>query len=89
MRQSWDEGEFWIVYASRKNFAFDAIFWEKLDPKFFGPGGSPENVWRQRLDLLDNQAKENMESFLEKKLKDSETRALAWEPDELVLEAQA
>jgi aminoglycoside phosphotransferase (APT) family kinase protein len=35
MRKSWDDGDFWIVYGARKNFAFDAIFWQKLDPKFF------------------------------------------------------
>ncbi|XWX01119.1 hypothetical protein V2A60_009144 [Cordyceps javanica] len=82
MRHSWEQGEFWIVYAARKNFAFDAIFWEKLDPKFFGPGGSPDDAWRQRLGLLDEQVKDNMESFVEKKVKESETRELTWEPDE-------
>lgn len=84
MRQSWYEGGFWIMYAARKSFAFDAIFWEKLDPKFFGPGGSPEDSWKQRLGLLDERVRENMEPFVEKKLKDCETRELAWEPDELV-----
>ncbi|KAM3449582.1 hypothetical protein MY3296_006802 [Beauveria thailandica] len=84
MRQSWDDGEFWIVYAARKNFAFDAIFWEKLDPKFFGPGEAPEDAWKQRLGLLDEQVRENMEPFVEKKLKDNETRELAWELDELI-----
>ena len=84
MRQSWNSGEFWVVYAARKNFGFDAIFWEKLDPKFFGPGHLPEDTWKKRLDLLDQQVRENMDPFVQKRLKDGETRELAWEPDELV-----
>lgn len=77
MRQSWESSEFWIVYAARKNFAFDAVFWHKLDPKFFGLGGRPEDVWRQRLGLLDERDKEDMASFVDKKLKQSATRELA------------
>jgi hypothetical protein len=28
MRKSWESGDFWIAYAARNNFAFDAIYWE-------------------------------------------------------------
>lgn len=65
--------------------SFDAVFWEKLDPKFFGPGGPPEDACKRRLGLLDDGVKKNMESFVEQKLKDSETRDLAWEPYELII----
>ncbi len=82
MRKSWDDGDFWIVYAARKNFAFDTIFWQKVDPIFFGHGESPEDTWKQRLGLLEVRVMENMESFVEKKLTDSKTRELAWDPDE-------
>lgn len=82
MRQSWDDGDFWTVCAARKNFAFDDIFWRRLDPKFFGAAEPPEDAWMGRLSLLDRRAKQDMESFVEKKLKDDETRVLAWEPNE-------
>jgi hypothetical protein len=36
MRDSWQSGDFWIMYAARNNFAFDAIYWEKIDQRFFG-----------------------------------------------------
>lgn len=48
----------------------------------FGPGESLEDVWNQRLDLLDERVMKNMASFVEKKLKDSKTRELAWDLDE-------
>ncbi|OQE30763.1 hypothetical protein PENFLA_c002G09834 [Penicillium flavigenum] len=35
MQQSWDSRTFWIVYAALHSFAFDAIYWEKIDPMFF------------------------------------------------------
>ncbi|KAJ5724418.1 hypothetical protein N7493_006146 [Penicillium malachiteum] len=31
MRESWETGDFWIGYAARCNFAFDAIYWQKID----------------------------------------------------------
>ncbi|OOF91237.1 hypothetical protein ASPCADRAFT_10037 [Aspergillus carbonarius ITEM 5010] len=82
MRQSWRSGDFWISYAARKNFAFDAIFWQKLDERFFGPTGRPENSWEKRIELLDDKQKQEMESLVEKKLEGMKSRILAWEPDE-------
>ncbi|OAR04361.1 hypothetical protein LLEC1_07882 [Akanthomyces lecanii] len=91
MRDSWASGDFWTVYAARKNFAFDGVYWKKLDSRFFGPvEGScePEDVWKQRLGLLDPQTRSAMESFVERKMLETETRALAWDPDEYSLEYQ-
>ncbi|KAJ3496938.1 hypothetical protein NLG97_g2281 [Lecanicillium saksenae] len=83
MRQSRYDGAFWTVYAARESFAFDAIFWEKLDRKKFGNGGALEDAWKARLNLLDNQIVEDMEHLVEEKLRNMETRELVWEPDEL------
>lgn len=88
MRASWASGDFWTVYAARRNFAFDTVFWKKLDPRFFGPeeeGGaavSGDDTWVRRLDLLDEQATAAMESFVDKKVAESQTRELRWEPHE-------
>ncbi|OAA73874.1 phosphotransferase family protein [Cordyceps fumosorosea ARSEF 2679] len=40
---SWASGDFWAVYAARKNFAFDCVYWKELDGRFFGPvEGDPD-----------------------------------------------
>lgn len=48
MRDSWESGDFWVTYAARNNFAFDAIYWQKIDQRFFGPSGS-SGCRRERL----------------------------------------
>lgn len=87
MQQSWESGHFWVTYAARKNFAFDAIFWQKLDCRFFGPSGVPEgNRWKQRVDLLDEEEKYYMEELVNQKFEHMKERVLAWEPNEVCLE---
>lgn len=56
MRDSWQSGDFWIMYAARNNFAFDVIYWKNIDRRFFGPTDEDDNicdVWRKRLHLLE------------------------------------
>lgn len=53
MQRSWESGDFWVVYAILHSFAFDAIYWQKIDQRFFGPtvtilarhGKSDWNCW--------------------------------------------
>ncbi|PLB43302.1 hypothetical protein P170DRAFT_419194 [Aspergillus steynii IBT 23096] len=86
MRDSWESGDFWIVYAARNNFAFDAIFWEKIDGRFFGSSScSVEDVWRERLYLLTGGEKEEMEELVALKVGEMGSRVLAWDPDEYTL----
>lgn len=85
MRESWASGDSWTVYAARKNFAFDSVYWKKLDPRFFGSSEeaiTPEDVWVKRLDLLDEDTRRAMDSFVDKKMVESQTRELTWEPNE-------
>lgn len=82
MQQSWESGDFWIMYAVSHSFAFDAIYWQKIDPRFFGPTESPEEVWKDRLGLLDEKEKDEMEQLVTRKLKEMNTRILAWDPDD-------
>ncbi|KAJ5730854.1 uncharacterized protein N7483_005362 [Penicillium malachiteum] len=59
MQQSWESGDFLVVYAARKSFAFDAVFWKKIDGRFFGPGTSSEDDrWKERLDILTDDKKQ-------------------------------
>jgi aminoglycoside phosphotransferase (APT) family kinase protein len=88
MRESWESGDFWIAYAARCNFAFDAIYWQKIDQRFFGPTTVSEydDAWKERLELLNDKDKSDMEELVVRKLEDMETRVLAWEPDEYTME---
>lgn len=88
MRISWKSGDFWIMYAARNNFAFDAIYWKKIDQRFFGPTTCNDicNVWKKRLDLLEPEEKVLMEKYVDLKLIERETRILAWDPDDYTLE---
>ncbi|KAL2071659.1 hypothetical protein VTL71DRAFT_12894 [Oculimacula yallundae] len=45
MRESWRTGRFWLNYAARKSWAFDAVYWTFLDELFFGKRG---RVWLMR-----------------------------------------
>ena len=75
---------FWVTYAARKSFAFDAVFWKKLDDRCFGPATSTDDDrWKERIDLLTEDERANMEKVVEEKLEETRTRVLAWEPDEV------
>ncbi|KAI2795233.1 hypothetical protein POX_a01838 [Penicillium oxalicum] len=67
------------------SFAFDTIYWEKIDPRFFRPTQSPKEAWKERLELLDDQERDEMEQLVARKLEEMKTRPLAWDPDEWTL----
>ena len=69
MRESWDNGDFWVNYGARKSWAFDVV-WPIIDGKFFG-GSDGETT--MSLDAID---KEEMGPFIYKKLEDSKRRVL-------------
>jgi hypothetical protein len=87
MEASWRSGDFWVVYAAMNNFAFDSIYWQKIDQRFFGSETCPfEDVWQQRLDLLGPEEREEMEKYVALKVEELESKVLAWDPDEYTLE---
>ncbi|GFG09724.1 hypothetical protein IFM61392_06031 [Aspergillus lentulus] len=79
MQQSWESGYCWIIYAVLHSFAFDAIYWQKIHPRFFGPTESPEEAWKDRLGLVDEKEKYEMEQLVARKLEEMKTRDLAWD----------
>ncbi|PLN83414.1 phosphotransferase family protein [Aspergillus taichungensis] len=92
MRHSWASGDFWIMYAARNNFAFDAIYWNKIDRRFFGSNESDNNLcdaWKKRLHLLEPEEKETMDQFVDLKLSENQTRLLSWDPDQYTLDFMA
>ncbi|KFY77174.1 hypothetical protein V499_03379 [Pseudogymnoascus sp. VKM F-103] len=83
MRESWDCGDFWLVYAARKGFTFNAAFWKYLDARFFGPvAGLDGDEWERRAGLLDEEEIMEIDSFVEQKVEELKTRVLAWKPEE-------
>lgn len=86
MRESWETGRFWLNYAARKSWAFDAVFWNFLDERFFGPRDPEvpdEDLWKTRSDLLGHEEQQAMEPFVKRKMQESQERILVdWEPAE-------
>lgn len=86
MRESWETGRFWVNYAARKSWAFDAISWKYIDEKFFGKrehDGPEEVPWKSRIDLLSEQEREAMEPLVQMKLEESKERVLVdWDAEE-------
>lgn len=71
MRESWDNGGFWVSYAARRSWAFDVIYWAKIDRRFFGEGSLED-----RIGLLTVEERDGMEGFVRKKLAEKEEGGL-------------
>ncbi|PNY26322.1 Uncharacterized protein TCAP_03752 [Tolypocladium capitatum] len=67
MRRSWETGDFWLAYAARKTWAFDGIFWRRLDERFFGKN---EGGFMERLTLLPPKQMAKMEVLVERKMQE-------------------
>lgn len=70
--------------CSLHSLAFDAIYWQKIGRRFFGPTetNNPGDAWKERLGLLDETQRDEMEQLVARKLGDMKDRILAWDPDE-------
>jgi aminoglycoside phosphotransferase (APT) family kinase protein len=84
MQDSWRSGDFWVAYAARNNFAFDLVYWHKIiDQRFFGKTSTPvDDVWQQRLDLLEPGERAEIERVVAIKVEEMKTRVLACGPDD-------
>ncbi|RSM04652.1 hypothetical protein CDV31_009976 [Fusarium ambrosium] len=84
MRESWLSGRFWLNYASRKSWAFDAIYWKYLDERFFGPreaNASEDQFWKTRVHLLGEEGRRNMDIVVQRKMDEAKERVLVdWDP---------
>ncbi|KAJ5556361.1 hypothetical protein N7494_000276 [Penicillium frequentans] len=63
MKESWESGDFWVNYAARRSWAFDMVFWAKVDQRFFGQGSLED-----RFDLLTSEERNQMGEFVQRKL---------------------
>ncbi|KAF4210543.1 hypothetical protein CNMCM8980_004023 [Aspergillus fumigatiaffinis] len=71
MRDSWETGDFWVHYAARRSWAFDMIYWAKIDRRFFGDGNLDD-----RLELLTADERQEIDDIVQKKMKEKEERKL-------------
>ncbi|TVY31983.1 hypothetical protein LOCC1_G008557 [Lachnellula occidentalis] len=85
IRQSWETGRFWLSYAARKSWAFDTVFWKYLDERFFGPRADfveKIELWKTRVHLLSEGARNAMEIFVERKVEEmKERKVVEWDPE--------
>ncbi|KAF4438625.1 hypothetical protein F53441_12758 [Fusarium austroafricanum] len=86
MRESWQTGRFFLSYAARKSWAFDAMYWNFLDERFFGDRDTSvlkEGLWKTRIDMLSDEERAAMEPFVERKMAESkERRIVEWDEAE-------
>ncbi|KAF5655262.1 phosphotransferase family [Fusarium circinatum] len=85
MRESWATGRFWLNYAARKSWSFDAIYWKYLDERFFGKrkkGIPTEELWKTRVELLTEDERDAMEVLVKTKVEESKDRVLVdWDAE--------
>ncbi|KAL1896520.1 hypothetical protein Sste5346_004554 [Sporothrix stenoceras] len=82
MRQSWQTGHFWVVYAAQRTWAFDAIYWRFLDTKFYGPypdDGVAPACEDARIGELSSEQVSAMDAFVARKMREKEeARLVDW-----------
>ncbi|KAH0836082.1 hypothetical protein FOPE_04347 [Fonsecaea pedrosoi] len=66
MDDSWKTGDFWVTYAARRCWAFDMVYWVKIDKRFFGVGTVDD-----RLELLTMEEKTELDQLLNRMFKAS------------------
>ena len=68
MRESWETGRFWVVYAAMHHFGFDLIFRERLDKMFFGSESNWDADWERRILLLSDEEQAELHRLVQEKL---------------------
>lgn len=71
MRGSWENGDFWVCYAARRSWAFDMLYWAKIDRRFFGDGDLED-----RFNLLTSEERDALDTFVRRKVAEKDERTL-------------
>lgn len=74
MKASWESGDFWVSYAARKSWAFDVIFWDRINTnrRFF----KDNSGYEEGLKLLSEEERNGIEEFVRRKLKEKKEHTL-------------
>lgn len=68
MVQSLENGHFWFCLAATSSYGFDEIYWEFIDPLYYGKFTSVED----RISLLSKQEQDDLEPFVQLKMQQAE-----------------
>jgi hypothetical protein len=60
MLESWQNGDFWVCYAAGRSWAFDKLYWAKIDRRFFG-----DDDLEGRLKLLTFEERDALDGFVQ------------------------
>lgn len=71
MLESWQNGDFWVCYAARRSWAFDMVYWAKIDRRFYGDGNLED-----RFNLLTTEERDALDDLVKRKLAEMNTRTL-------------
>lgn len=78
MEESWTTGRFFLNYAARKSWAFDTMYWNFLDERFFGKRDEclGDDLWKARVHLMTEEEKGALEPFVSMKMSEVEDRRI-------------
>lgn len=82
MQQSMDNGDFWVCLAARSSFAFDDIYWNFIDQRYYGEFTSLED----RVELLEKSERAELDGFFKQETEQAAERKLDpyWTVDEII-----
>ncbi|OAQ99366.1 hypothetical protein LLEC1_07137 [Akanthomyces lecanii] len=63
MRESWENGDFWVMYCLQTDYAFDLVFWNGIFPRHHGSCEDFETAWRKAWSLLTEEEKQGAMRF--------------------------
>ncbi|KAJ6789987.1 hypothetical protein PWT90_08137 [Aphanocladium album] len=63
MRESWENGDFWVMYCLQTDYAFDLIFWKGIFPRQYRLCADFEAEWKSAWSLLNEKDKLEAQRF--------------------------
>lgn len=63
MRESWDNGDFWVMYCLQTDYAFDLIFWHGIFPCHYESCKDFKAAWEIAWSSLDDKEKDEARRF--------------------------
>ncbi|EGX87678.1 Protein kinase-like domain [Cordyceps militaris CM01] len=68
MLQSWENGDFWVVYALQMDYDFDYVFWNGIFTRHYGPCKDFDAVWEKAWSVLTHEERREALRFASDKV---------------------